>query len=419
MADKSPKKVDESKNTDEHSGDEGFPTLRDEHGNRILKKPVTQQTRNDMSTGTETGRGEGTTGKNSNAANAETGGGNGETAPTIIDDRPKKTPPRDDATDDDFEAEYLTSNRLDQNLEKDVLAAENILVTLHDMPQNCRDDLDDILEFEGVIEHSIQSLRNPSRTIEPELYGRIVDANQALLRWKARMNKWKRQFVDQPLSSGSSQNSLWEDQVAAQKLAERQAAEEEKRCRNWEGSMAAVLLSQKKLTDQLVQLRTQRDAYQTELAGVRTSLDQLRAEGKAFGLAEAEIEGREEVLLNQAIAAERARSAAGRSPVMQQKPTDPASRQRRAEVAGAKRKSDSDFSVFSANSKKSRTQASIDERAEPMADHRRSAANDNARASTSNTAHNSGAQKTNSANNKKAPEAVSYTHLTLPTIYSV
>jgi len=185
-------------------------------------------------------------------------------------------------------------------------------------------------------------------------------------------------------------------------MPERQAAEEEKRRRNWEGSMAAALLSQKKLTDQLVQLRTQRDAYQTELAGVRTSLDQLRAEGKAFGLAEAEIQGREEVLLNQAIAAEHARSAAGHSPAIQQQ-IDPASRQRRAEAAGAKRKSESDFSVSSANSKKSRTQASTRERAEPTANSRRSAASNSARTDNSSAAPNSGAQRSASSAQKRAP----------------
>lgn len=383
MGDKSPKKVDESENTGEHSGDEGFPTPRDEHGNRILKKPVAQQTRNDISTGTGTSDGEGATGQSPNAANAETGGDDGKTSLSIVDDRSKKTPPRDDAMDEDFEAEYLTSNRLDMNLEKDVLAAENILDTLRDMPQVCRGDLDDILEFEGVIEHSIQSLRNPSRTIEPELYGRIVDANQALLRWKARMNKWKRQFVDQPLSSGSSQNNLWEDQVATQKLAEKRAEEEEKRCRDWEKSMASALLFEQKLSEQLLYLRTQRDKFQSELGDVRTTLDKLRADGKTFGMANDEIEGREEVLLAQAKAAEIARDAAGKSAAAhksQQQITDPETRKRRAEAAGAKRKSDLDYMVSFADAKKSRTQSLNDEHVLPSANIRSSASNVGTRA---------------------------------------
>ena len=401
--------ADSSPHDSQNSGDGGFPTPRDENGNRIARTTVAQQIGDSAPTAEKSSAVKSSTivgaGETGGAVN---GAAQGATANGDEREKQKSSNNPDDKSaqfenDTEFEEEYLASSRLDINLERDVITAENTIATLNGLLRVCRNDLEDIFEFSEVIEDSIRSLRNPLRTIEPELYARIVNANQTLLRWRARIDGWKRKYTHQAASSASSQSDSWEGQVAAQKLAERQAAEEEKRCRNWEGSMAAALLSQKKLTDQLTQLRTQRDAYQTELAGVRTSLDQLREEGKAFGLAEDEIVGREEVLLNQAIAAERARSAAGRSPVVQQKPIDPVSRQRRAEAAGAKRKSESDFSVSSANSKKLRTQASTRERAEPTANLRRSAANDGARANNSSAAPNFGAQRSASSAQKRAP----------------
>jgi len=194
----------------QHSGDDGFPTPRDENGNRISRTTVAQQL-----------GGSAPTAEKSSAAKSSTVDGAGETGGAVTGadggatndgDRGKEpisdNNPEDKSAqyenDTDFEEEYLASSRLDINLERDVITAKNTIATLNSLPRVCRNDLEDIFEFTEVIEDSIRSLRNPSRTIEPELYARIVNANQALLRWKARIDGWKRRFEAQAMSGGSS-----------------------------------------------------------------------------------------------------------------------------------------------------------------------------------------------------------------------